>query len=152
MTNQIPTVDFETGLDSVVNAIVQGKNKPFVVTIVGLPNSGKSELRLRAKERLSVLGIYGWGGMAYNDLERIAQPKVVTNPQFVFIEDVLFHEGSDQCSREFFGKDPDLRVYMFRRGTNIPREEVESMRLGLYNVVIENSCATERGKYKSGVN
>lgn len=145
MTNQTKTLNFEQGLEYVVDEIVKSNERPFVLTVIGQPNSGKSELRLQVKERLATLGIYGWSGMQGDSSERMGK-YFVSNPQYVLIEDVTTYECSDRFSRELFARNPDLRVYMKRPEAGIPVNDFNDIHSGVYGFVIENPHATENNK------
>jgi hypothetical protein len=145
MTTPIKTVDFEEGLEVIVGNIVNSEVKPYVVTIIGVPHSGKTRLRVLAKERLATQGVYGWGGMQGDDISKIGQT-FCKNPQFALIEDVTIHEISDEYTRKLFGKNPDLRVYITRPNSTVSVNDYRDIRSGHYGLVIENDKANYLGK------
>jgi len=136
----VNSVDFNSGLDFLVSSIFIGLNrqvKPFVATIVGRPNSGKSELIKKAKERLELFGIYGWVGCNGDSAQKMGGI-FNSNPSFAFIEDIGFYEISDRFSSETFGKIPDLRVYMTKPRIDICASDFDDIQSGKYRLVIEN--------------
>jgi hypothetical protein len=139
---------FEEGLGYVIDTIVnaKAKQKPVIVTITGEPNSGKSELRIQAKKRLEVLGISGWLGNTGDSQDRMGR-YFITDPGFVFIEDISFPRFSDQYSREMFGKNPDLRVYVYRNSDDIRHINLKNIAKGVFDLVIENPNAKIKNPY-----
>jgi hypothetical protein len=149
MKKQTITTDFETGLEHILNAVIEtsAERKPFILTVIGSPSSGKSELKTRAIEKLASLEVYGWVGYTDDDYEIIRQ-RSIPDPDFILIQDVSNPSCSDRYSRQLFRKHPDLRVYIKGTGDEINIDDRTDIALGVYGLVIENSHATNNGKYK----
>ena len=148
MEKQITRTDFEAGLEYIISAVIstQEERKPFIFTVIGSQHSGKSELKTGAIERLASLGVYGWVGYTYDPPEIIRQ-RSIPDPDFILIQDVSTPACSDRYSRQLFVKSPDLRVYISAAGCEINIDDLRDIAFGVYDLVIENSHATDNGKY-----
>ena len=132
---------FEEGLERVISTVLNGQTRPVIVSINWSANSGKTELRKKAHENLDIKhGKRGWIGLRGDSLDRFIQ--YPEGPDYFLIEDTgPFPLAADNYALEFFGKKPDLRVYINRK---IPPELVEKLTEREYDLVIENSTATNK--------
>lgn len=146
---EINIKNFEDGLVFVINTILEGKDKPVLVSIMGYPNSGKSELRKRAHYKLrDTFGKFGWIGMGGDSLDRFAQTKGC--PDYFIMEDMPYADIVDKHTRSTFNRLPDLKVFMSKEFSlasltvNLRNDIGE----GKYGLVIDNPLATEKKLYK----
>ena len=146
MTN-LNLQNFQNGLEYVVNSVLRGDHKPIIVSVVGPPNSGKSELRLRSHRRLSSSGQHGWVGMRGDTLDRF--PKYDGELDYFIFEDVGGYTLGDSYSLENFGKTPNLRVYITKQFIleTLPSLMIKDIEEGIYELIIENPVAVNKKLY-----
>jgi len=131
------TLTFEEGLEFLVDSIRNSTSIPFIASIIGQPNTGKSELIKLVNQILNPAGIFGWS--APTTLDRQAfQYLSVPKPRYVLLEDVGGYIGSDNCARQLFNKNPDLRIFIFRYPLEL------SFGLRDYNALIYNPNSQDK--------
>ncbi len=141
---RLEIVSFEEGLQKVIQTVLEGRNLPVLISIHGLPNAGKSHLKLTAHKDLRNLGKHGWTGMRGDSLDRFPNFKEHDlSLDYFFIEDMPdVHCVYDYTLAEF-GRKPDLCIYV---GSNLNSSRVmealsEDFNRGFYGLIINNPDA-----------
>lgn len=112
---QTQTISFEEGLSRLENAILTTKRKPIIISIHGVPNSGKTELRIKLVRKLSIQHkVNGASGMRGDSLDKMCFYSH-ESPQYVLFEDMVFTAECEEASRELFGREQDIKIYIARR-------------------------------------
>jgi len=138
--------NFEEGLEYILTNILEGKDKPVLVSVHGVPHSGKTEFRKRIHYSAEKLGKKGWIGMCGDSLDKF---KIHTEtPDYFIMEDTQYVNGVDMYTEQNFGKLPDLRVYISKNFSFDPISPFIKLKMeeGLYGLIIENPQASERNK------
>ena len=129
----------QDGIEEIVKICSECKNLPAIVTIIGLPNSGKTFVRSRAIELLHKKGKKGWSGMSGDSIDRF--PSVYA-PEYFLVEDVPTYVSSDLYIKTQFNRLPDARVYIAQSiaalSTRVPSE------LSEYTMLIVNTETTRK--------
>ena len=135
-------VDFNKGIESIIKTIEIGKDKPTIVTINGLPDSGKTKLMIDTQKILFSNNIQGWSGMSNQEFDLYFRDDVPI-PVYVLLEDVGPFFASDNFVLSYFGKNPDLRVYIYRQ--MLLSEHIDLIKdqrnYDAYGLIIENPDA-----------
>ena len=138
------TNTFEEGPSGIIKTVLEGKEKPVLVSIHGFPHSGKTELRKRAAKALSDKGIYGLSGMEGDSVQKSGG---IQNPGYFLIEDMPYTESADEYTMRLFGRKPDLKVLIMKKDKILPAGILECAEQGTYGLIIENELASRKNKY-----
>ena len=98
---------FEEGLALVVKRIAESSERPYVATVHGFPNSGKSTFckhALNALERVGILCAMAYVRELHSLKDLWFQPKAY------FLQDIPPHGPADRYVQENFDKLPNLRI------------------------------------------
>lgn len=137
-------LNFENGVDYIVKTILEGEEKPVLVSIHGVPNSGKSKLRRTVQDKLwTDFKKLGWSSMCDTSLERFDLSWHIENPEFFLIEDLVLTISVNRYTKENFGRVPDLKVYIAKRFSlsSLPKILRDYMEKEKYDLIIENPKA-----------
>ena len=138
-------LDFNAGIDYVVQTILNEPERPVLVSIHGAPHTGKTELRRKVRYELEVShGKRGWGGMQGSSLEGLRA--VTGDPDYFLIEDMPYTEAVDLYTRTLFNRTPHLKVFITREFVPsslgaLSRQDIEA---GIYGLIIINPDATDK--------
>ena len=135
-------LNFEQGLNDLVQIVLKSKNRPTIISIHGFPNSGKTELRVRAHRILQKQGKMGWIAMCKTPIAEL--PQHPEGPDYFLIEDLQFIWPSKTYALDNFSRFPDLSSYIAKRfcQEKLPRGVAEAIENGDYQIIIENPAAT----------
>lgn len=118
----IPTLNFNEGLDNIIETILTATRKrtairPYIVTLHGHPNSGKSTFGRKARDIL-----YKWYGRQGAVVMRGDEnhPFIYRHAQhFLFIEDQLGVVGVRSYCQQLYNRPPD-KYLLLTRHLNLP--------------------------------
>ena len=137
------SLDFDQGIQTVIKGILDSKEKPFVVSVTGFSNSGKTTFCKTVHNQLhEVHGIRGWYGQMGADRFALGRWKV---PEYFLVEDQP--PASRQLTKytqQLLGKDPDMMVYIIPALVEHSHGLLEHDSAELYDVVIENVGAVSK--------
>jgi len=142
---KLETINFEEGVEKLLKITLKHKNKPLLVGIFGHPNSGKTELRIKTRDKLYKTGKFGWIGMNRDSLDRYPGEK--KDIEYYLIEDIGAPICAERYALENFGKKLDLKIYMaqnFNPEASLPWKDLKN---NVYDLIIENPKANNKRKY-----
>ena len=137
---EINKKSFVDGINEIVQIALTERTKPVLISVHGLPNSGKTELCKRVMKEL--FAKKGWSSVTGTVGDSPNKMGMRLNPDCVFMEDMTYTASVDNYARELFGRMPDLRVYIARDVDNSPSHLKELFEKGSYGIIIENPEAT----------
>lgn len=119
---------FKKGIEEIMNEIMSSREKPYIASINGRPNSGKTELRKILIENTHNKNKKIWSGMGES-----RYPIYNSDTDCCFIEDIDYWPSAWMFSKEYFGKEADIRVYLV-----ISRNEITKTKHKEYDMIIIN--------------
>ncbi len=149
-------LNFETGLERVIKTIVSEVNRPVIVGVLGVPNTGKSHLIMRACNEIKQrYGLRGYGSMVDclrkvdhlgKELGYYMDP-VTFDPAYLLLEDVGFPGYIVLLTKKRFNRNPDLVVLMKRQcGVFYDSEMRRDMdNIYGYDLIIVNPESRDKG-------
>lgn len=135
-------VDYASGLEYIINTILNSLSKPTIIAITGMPNSGKTRLRLTARDLLSEYkGITCIEG---NDLRSHGKGiwwNEVSELDYILIEDIIY-TSTMHYSLSVLGKKPDKILYMITRLDDLSDYLEEEKQI--FDAIIYNPLAKKK--------
>ena len=142
----IKIVSFEHGIERIIKTILTQPSAPTIITIHGVPNSGKTELRRRIFNTLcDTHQVYGWSGIEGDSLEKLSHYGLILNPVYALFECTEVTEPASLYVQDILHKKPDVRVYITKQ-IIIKGLLAEQVSKGEYTLFIENPQANSQGK------
>lgn len=107
-------ITFEEGINTLVRKITeatQQQNTPFIISIHGYPNAGKTELVKRMHEVMAKKGIPGISTKC--DWPKKYIPHI-DSPKYFLIEDLAEKFTSINYAQKLYKKTPDMSIFIAR--------------------------------------
>jgi hypothetical protein len=138
---------FEEGLNHLVDNISESSERPFVASIHGIPNQGKSHLMRGALKSLESKEKQGIGTKVGSSIDSYLTGHFqrISDLDFVLIEDMPHTTEVMRYSLETFGKRPDKLIYIRRSLFDLPEWLEKDLENGEYDFIIENPSSVDKG-------
>lgn len=109
--------------------------KPVLVSVCGIPDSGKTFFQWKARERLPNVGITA----SHDSQQAYANAHTL---DFLFIHAMVDHpEDVSEQTRRYVGRDTDFDVFIYNPTNHAPN--IEELRQD-YDLIVRNECGVHK--------
>jgi hypothetical protein len=129
---------FEAATAFLIDYVISN-SRPVIISLHGIPNQGKSTLGDLCRKSLYAHDLLG--GRIISDIDYVETAARLTK-DFMFLESTEYIHPSVEFSQQAFGKEPDLKVLIYKNRYELSPVITSSLRSNLFDLVVENPAAT----------